>query len=192
MASSTEDTREIMGAVYDTISACVEGIDVNSLTTFDLEYIFIQLRAKSTGETSEISVRCPSCREPNRKIVPLNEIVCTKSNADPIIHISEEVTVEMKYPSYKDVPTGMDDAEMGLGLLAASIKSVIYNGERINAEDEPPEQIVEFLESMTQEQFQKITKFFDDAPVVKYDMPLTCKECGEETTIVIRGMNSFF
>lgn len=192
VASSSEDPKQVMNAIYDTIKACVEDIDVSTLTTFDLEYIFIQLRMRSTGETSEVVIRCPSCKEPNNKIIPLMEIECTKSDANPIIPISDTVTVEMKYPSYMDLPDNMDETEIGFGLVASSIKTVISGDEKIDVADEPIESVMAFLESMTQEQFKKITDFFEDTPTVKYDLELDCKECGEHSTIEIKGMQSFF
>jgi|SRR5210317_496996 len=192
MASASEDTRQIMDAVHDTIVACVEGVDVSKLTTFDLEYIFIQLRCKSTGENSQINVRCPSCDERNLVNVPLHKIECTKSNQDPMIRISDNIVVEMKYPSYHDVPADMQSNEMGFGFLAASIKSVISGDEKINVEDEPYESVIAFLESMTQEQFLLVTSFFEDAPTVKYDLDMTCTECEAMNVIEIKGMNSFF
>jgi hypothetical protein len=192
IASSTEDPKQVMNAIYDTVSACVESVDINTLTTFDLEYIFIQLRSKSTGETSEINVKCPSCGHKNPATVYLNNIVCTKSNSDPIIKITDEITVEMRYPSYRDVPMDTPNEEVGFGLVASSIKSVIVGDEKIDVADEPFESVVKFIESMTQDQFTTMSKFFEDTPRVKYDLPLLCSECGTKETIEITGMTSFF
>jgi len=192
IASSTEDPQQIMNAVYDTIASCVENIDVNTLTTFDLEYIFIQLRSKSTGETSEINIQCPDCEHRNAVTIPLNEIECTKSTANPIIPLTDTITVEMKYPSYHDIPVGAEENDVAMSLVAASIKAVISNDERINIEDESPESVKSFIESMTQDQFMKVSAFFNDSPSVKYDLPLVCQGCGAQNTIEIKRMQSFF
>jgi len=109
-----------------------------------------------------------------------------------MIRISDNIVVEMKYPSYHDVPADMQSNEMGFGFLAASIKSVISGDEKINVEDEPYESVIAFLESMTQEQFLLVTSFFEDAPTVKYDLDMTCTECEAMNVIEIKGMNSFF
>jgi len=192
IASSSEDMKTMMSAIYDTIEACVEGIDIEALTTFDLEYIFIQLRAKSTGETSQLSMKCPECGESTPVIIPLEEIQCVGSDFDPIIKISDEVTVEMKYPSYRDMPEVKDENEMAMNMIASSIKTVIYEDEKIDVADESMETVVAFLESMTQEQFAKITEFFQNTPTVKYDLHFVCKHCGHEKDIEIKGMQSFF
>ena len=178
MASSSEDPKQIMNAVHDTIAACVENIDIRSLTTFDLEYIFIQLRSKSTGETSEILIKCPKCESQQ------------KTKVNPVIKISDNVTVVMKYPSYQDIPSDTDD--VGFTLIAASIKEVIHGDEKVDIDDEPIEAVIAFLESMTNDQFQLIAKFFEDAPSVKYDLELVCQSCGEISDIEIKGMQSFF
>jgi hypothetical protein len=190
MASSSEDPKQIMNAVHDTIAACVENIDIRSLTTFDLEYIFIQLRSKSTGETSEILIKCPKCESQQKVTIPLNEIAVTETKANPVIKISDNVTVVMKYPSYQDIPSDTDD--VGFTLIAASIKEVIHGDEKVDIDDEPIEAVIAFLESMTHDQFQLIAKFFEDAPSVKYDLELVCQSCGEISDIEIKGMQSFF
>ena len=190
MASSSEDPKQIMNAVHDTIAACVENIDIRSLTTFDLEYIFIQLRSKSTGETSEILIKCPKCESQQKVTIPLNEIAVTETKANPVIKISDNVTVVMKYPSYQDIPSDTDD--VGFTLIAASIKEVIHGDEKVDIDDEPIEAVIAFLESMTNDQFQLIAKFFEDAPSVKYDLELVCQSCGEISDIEIKGMQSFF
>jgi hypothetical protein len=190
MASSSEDPKQIMNAVHDTIAACVENIDIRSLTTFDLEYIFIQLRSKSTGETSEILIKCPKCESQQKVTIPLNEIAVTETKANPVIKISDNVTVVMKYPSYQDIPSNTDD--VGFTLIAASIKEVIHGDEKVDIDDEPIEAVIAFLESMTNDQFQLIAKFFEDAPSVKYDLELVCQSCGEISDIEIKGMQSFF
>lgn len=190
MASSSEDPKQIMNAVHDTIAACVEDIDIRSLTTFDLEYIFIQLRSKSTGETSEILIRCPKCESQQKVTIPLNEIAVTETNVNPVIKISDNVTVVMKYPSYQDIPSDTDD--VGFTLIAASIKEVIHGDEKVDIDDEPIEAVIAFLESMTNDQFKLIAKFFEDAPSVKYDLELVCQSCGEISDIEIKGMQSFF
>ena len=170
----------------------MEDIDVRNLTTFDLEYIFIQLRSKSTGETSEILIKCPKCESQQKVTIPLNEIAVTETKANPVIKISDTVTVVMKYPSYQDVPQTGEAEDVGFSLIASSIKEVISGDEKIDVQDEPIEGVIGFLESMTQDQFKLITKFFEDSPSVKYDLELVCQSCGEISDIEIKGMQSFF
>ena len=104
--------------------------------------------------------------------IPLSEIEVTKSDANPIIPITDTITVEMEIgPSYRDIPTDVGK-EIGFGLIASSIKTVIGGDDRIDVADEPFESVMSFLESMTQEQFAKGHTVFENAPTVKYDLPL--------------------
>jgi hypothetical protein len=192
MAAQSEDQNQIMGAVHDVIDACIEGIDVNKMTTYDLEYAFIQLRSKSVGETTDVSINCPHCQTSNPIKIDLNDVVCTKSQEDTMIKISDEVTVEMKHPSYRDIVLSDDQQEVGFNLVASGLKTVMYNGEKIDVEDEAHESVVSFLESMTQDQFGLITAWFENSPVVKYDLDLECKSCEKSSLIEIKGMQSFF
>ena len=192
MAAQTEDQQQIMNAIHDVVSGCVENVDVNSLTTYDLEYVFIQLRAKSVGETSDISVACPSCNHGNPVTINLQDVVCTSSSHETMVQITDDVSVELKHPSYREIPVTDDVNEIGFNLIASGIKSVISGDEKINIEDETFDSVVRFLESMTQDQFAKITAYFENTPVVKYDLNLTCQECGENNEIEIKGMQSFF
>jgi len=122
--------------------------------------------------------------------IPLNEIEVTETTANPVIKISDKVTVVMKYPSYQDVPSDTDD--VGFTLIAASIKEVIHGDEKVDIDDEPIESVIAFLESMTNDQFQLIAKFFEDAPAVKYNLELICQKCTTASDIEIKGMQSFF
>jgi len=192
MAAQTEDQNQIMSAVHDVIDACIEGIDVNKMTTYDLEYAFIQLRSKSVGETTDVSINCPHCQASNPIKIDLNDVVCTQAQEDTVIKISDEVTVEMKHPSYRDIVLSDDQQEVGFNLVASGLKTVMYNEEKINIEDESHESVISFLESMTQDQFGLITSWFENSPVVKYDLELVCKSCEKSSSIEIKGMQSFF
>lgn len=192
IAAQSEDQQQIMTAIYDIISSCVENVDVDTLTTYDLEYIFIQLRAKSVGESSTVVMTCPSCQTKNDIVIDLNSVVCSKSSANPLVQITDDVKVELKHPSYREIPAAEEAHEVGFNLIASGLKTVYSGNDRVNIEDEPFESVVRFLESMTQDQFAKITEFFEDSPVVKYDHDFVCTNCGEKELIEIKGMQSFF
>ena len=192
IASQSQDQQQIMNAIYDVISSCVENVDVTNLTTYDLEYIFIQLRAKSVGETSEVTIQCPNCDHRNGIQIDLSKVECSKTSVNPLVQINDTVSVEMKHPSYHDIQLSDDITEVGFNLIASGIKTVISGDEKIDVADESHESVVAFLESMTQDQFAKITEFFENSPIVSYDMELTCSECKETNNIEIKGMQSFF
>lgn len=195
IAAESKDPRQMMNAILDTVSACaVEKFNANALTTFDLEYIFIKLRSKSVGENSTIGVSCQSCEQRNEYSLNLEEIEC-KSNSQKksnMIKLTDDITVEMKYPSYRDIEISDDQNEMGFSLLANSIAAVHANGERIDVQDEPKENIKAFLESMTRSQFETITEFLTDMPTVRAHIKFNCKKCASINEFDIKGIQSFF
>ena len=194
MAAETQDGAQMMDAILDTIKACVQSdLKIEDLTTFDLEYLFIKLRSKSVGESSTINLSCKSCKEPNEHIINLEEIECVGSGSEKYIQLDEKITVEMKYPSYKDLDMNAPEDEMGFKVLANSLKAVLTDkDERIEIEDEPPESVRAFLESMTKSQFERISEFLLSMPQVKHTAEYDCVKCGEHNNVELKGIQSFF
>jgi hypothetical protein len=193
MAAESGDGVQMMSAIMDTIQSCVQSqTKVESLTTFDIEYLFIKLRSKSVGESSTINLSCESCKEPNEHVIDLESIECVGGTKDKLIKISDEVTVEMKYPSYKDINLNQDENEMGFDILANSMSAVLTEEDRIEMADETPENIRKFLESMTKEQFEKVSTFLLDMPQVKHKIVYDCVKCHEPNEIELKGIQSFF
>jgi len=193
MAAESKDTVQIMDAVIDTVSACVsKNVDVSKLTTFDLEYLFIKLRAKSVGEKANLNIKCKSCEHENPYELNLDDIKCESAPRNNIIDLDEKISVQMRYPSYMDLKDVDDEGEMGFNILASSLEAVFVDEERIDIEDETEDSIRRFLESMTREQFKKVSSFLFDIPKVACDIDFDCVKCGEHTHIELRGIQDFF
>jgi len=193
MAAETRDSTEMLNAILDTIKSCIQqDVNIDSLTTFDIEYIFIKLRSKSVGELSTINLNCVHCQEANEHTINLEEIQCSKSTKNKLIDIDEKITVEMKYPSYRNIDLNGDENEMGFNVLANSLSAVITEDERIDIEDETPENVRAFLESMTKEQFESVSSFLLEMPQVKHTIGFDCEKCGEHNTLELKGLQSFF
>ena len=193
LAAETKDTAQIMSAIMDTIQACVQTpLNLSKLTTFDIEYLFIKLRSKSVGEVSNINLACKSCKEPNEYTVDLESIECVGGTKSKIIELDDKISVQMKYPSYEDIDFNEDESSLGFKLLASSIEAVITDDERISLEDETPESIREFLESMTKDQFDKLSDFLLDMPQVKHEVKFDCTKCGNHNQVELKGIQSFF
>ena len=193
MAAETKDANQIMNTVIDTVSACVTSdVNVSKLTTFDLEYLFIKLRAKSVGEKASLNIKCKSCEHENSYELDLEDIVCESKPRNNIIELDDKVSVQMRYPSYVDLKDVGDEEEMGFNILSSSLEAVFLNDEKINIEDETQESIKRFLESMTREQFKKVTSFLFDIPKVACDIDFDCVKCSEHTHIELRGIQDFF
>lgn len=198
MAFESGDEKATLGAVLDTIESCVdEPIVRNKLTTFDVEYMFTQIRAKSVGEKTKVGVACEHCKFQNEVEIDLEQVTVTmpekKSN---IVKLNEEISIEMRYPSYNnlsDKNIQLDGSTEGAyKLIAKCIEAIRTAEERITVDDEPEEALNEFLESMTSGQFMKLAEFLQTMPRTQYDMEFTCVECNEVNKKTLEGMQNFF
>lgn len=202
MAFESGDTKSALQSIVDTISSCIEegaGIDANKLSIFDIEYMFIKLRAKSVGEISNILATCSNseCRHSNPIEIDLDTLEVNVPKGNRIIEMNDNVQVEMRYPSYKDVANVefdkvQEEPEIALGMIARSIEAILYNDERISAKDESPKDLVNFIESMTSSQFERVSKFFEDMPRLEKEITFNCLKCEKENTLLLRGLENFF
>lgn len=195
MAAESKDENEIIRAIENTVAACIDdSIDVTRLCTFDLEYMFLQLRSKSTGENSDILIKCQSCDEKNEVVVPLGDVNCSERTTESnVIELTNEISLEMRYPSYRDMNLSSDNEDkFGFEVISRCIEAVLTEDERIVIGEEKTEDVEKFVESMTQEQFKKIIDFIQEMPSLKYDLNFVCQSCGAINEREIRGIQSFF
>jgi len=195
LASESKDINQITNAVLDTVVACVDGnVSRSQLTTFDVEYMFLQLRSKSVGENIELKINCDECKHQNDHTVNLDKITCDVPKKTNIIQISDTVSVEMRYPSYDmldfDEIESMENS--AIEIMSRCMVAVISNDERVDLSEETDESISNFIGSMTQSQFEKVAGFLQDMPAVRHKIDFTCESCGHSNEIVLEGMQSFF
>jgi hypothetical protein len=194
IANETKDRETILEAIVDTIQACTDNkIKVKDLTTFDLEFIFLKLRAKSVGENITLQLPCSveECKTKNEAVVNLDDVQCPISNTmDRLIELNDSVTVEMKYPNYNQIENSEEN--VGTNVILSCISSIIIDEEKILAQDEPLEELQKFLESMTREQFNKISNWVLKLPQVEYTIKYSCTACGEHNEIEVKGLENFF
>ena len=200
MAAQSEDPLDMVDAVKDVIAACVlsEEINVNDLPYFDLEYIFLNIRAKSIGETVKMEYRHTGginyqgivCEAVTPVEINLEHVKVEKNATHTNrFQLDDTLGVEMRYPTHADirlVSNGADEIEM----LARCIVSV-YNDSEIFEPDNDADAI-EFIESLSNEQFMRIMRFIETMPKLKHTFTYKCKGCGQEDTITLQGMSDFF
>ena len=199
LAYESQNKRQIIQAILDTIKSCVESdFNVAKLTTFDLDYMFTQIRAKSVGEKVNIHIPCESCQTSNEVEINLEEIEIEKTPSEEIVQLTDDISVKLKYPNYADFLRDKDffesesQSEMIMKIMIASIESIMTNEENILLKDEPKEEVEKFIDSMTGAQFEKITKFVQHMPVMKQDVKFKCISCGEENNRTLQGIDDFF
>ena len=200
IAMESNDPKQIAMAIVDTIVSCTEGkVDPKKLSAYDVEYLFMQIRCKSVGETSDLRIKCDNCEEQNDVTVNINEIKINNEIPDKRIKLTDNITIEMKVPSYLEVAsnekivsnetTTMDQI---FGIIIQSIDCVMTEDERIDFKEIRYEEAEDFLGSMNREQFTKIREYMEQQPTLKHDIQFDCTSCGKHNNITLEGLQDFF
>lgn len=195
IAAQSKNTKQMIIALKKVISNCVEPVDVDELAPFDLEYLFLKLRAVSIGETANIGIKCASCEEVNPYSIDLSKIkVHETSGHTSMIKISKELAFEMKYPDIDliDGEFNQDNIDQVFELVASSVKKVFYNEDVIEVGITDRGDLIEMLDSLSTKQFSKIQEFFDTAPKLRETISFSCKSCKTQNEQVLEGLSSFF
>ena len=200
-AFESGDTKTCLEAMVDTLNACIDPktkVSVDQLATFDVEYMFTQVRSKSVGENSNILVKCSKCGEDNSYVVNLEELVIDISNQDNVIDITDTISVKMRYPTYGSILEGEvdklteSDTQTALDIIASSIESVMTEDEVIDCSTQDKSEMMDFVSSMTAGQLQNISKFLEDMPSLTHDIIFDCEHCGEKNETQLKGLSDFF
>jgi len=200
MAFESKDNKQILNSMLDCLSSCIPEVDMNDLATFDVDYMFTQVRSKSVGETSTIMHACKECNEENEVKIRLDQIkVQISDNWKKVVdvEIDNNIIVELKYPSYKDmsyIRTDDDssDTEVMMDTITACMKAVKTEDEYLLIKDEPNEEVEKFVNSLTNQQLEKITSFASDAPKMTHTEDYNCKKCSAENKVELSGLQDFF
>ena len=199
MATESGEQSELITAVTDIIKACTDIQDVDKLPTFDIEYLFLQIRTKSLGESVDVSVTCPDDGETQVDVsIPLDQIKVIKTKGHKKeIKLSEEVVLTMKYPSL-DIFVEMNFQPEDVGVdqvfrMAASCIDSIADVEQVyDCKDLPKEEITSFLDQMTSDQFKKVQDFFETMPKLSHTLKVTNPNTKVESEVKLEGLASFF
>jgi len=202
LALESEDTKEITTAIKNVIRACIKNKDikVEELPTFDIEYLFLNIRGKSVGEEIEVNILCPDDGESYAKTnIAIDEIEVQRNEKHSNkIKLDDELTMEMKYPSLDQfIKNNFDfNAESGLDqsfeLVAACIDK-IYNEEEVwDSAETTQKEMMEFLDQMNSSQFKKIEQFFETMPKLSHEVEVTNPNTKVKSKVVLEGLASFF
>jgi hypothetical protein len=202
IALESEDTKQITNAIKAVLKNCVltKGIKVETLPTFDIEYLFLNIRGKSVGEELEVNIVCPDDGETNVPVfIDLDSIQVSKDdNHTPQIKLDDDLMMEMKYPSLEQFIKNNFDFEEGNQMdqsfeLIATCIDKIYNEDEVWATaDCTKKEVKEFLESMNSSQFKQIEKFFETMPKLKHTIKVTNPNTKVKSEVVLEGLASFF
>jgi len=199
VAFESQDQKQILNSMLVCIESCVPGVDVKKLATFDVDYMFTQVRSKSVGETSKVMSACTSCNEENEVTINLADIKVDYDGQlkSEIIELNQDISIEMKYPTYEDTLSftqseAASGTEVLFNSIATCLNAVQTKEENILIKHEPREEIETFINSLTTAQLEKITQFVDKIPTLIHEEKYMCKKCGHENTLTMKGLQDFF
>ena len=202
LALESQDQKQITNAVKQVLKECVitKGIKIDTLPSFDIEYLFLNIRAKSVGETIELVVTCGDDGKTEVPVtVNIDDIKVMKSeDHSPDVELSDGYTVKMKYPSLSQfIETNFtddeqDQVEKSFNVVASSIDMVYNDKEMFSASECTKKELKEWVESLTSEHFQKIEKFFETMPKLQHTLKVINPNTKKENTVVLEGLTDFF
>ena len=197
MAFESNDSSQAMNAIIDTILVCVdENIKRETLTTFDVEYMFTQIRSKSVGETSKVNVKCEKCETLNAVTINLAEVeLDTPESVNNEIELTPEVSIELSYPSADsliNIDKEATQAEKILATIVASIDVIKTEEERVSTKDVTKKEVEEFVDGMTGEQFSNLAEYVKNIPTLKENVEFVCENCGHNNSRELVGFTDFF
>ena len=201
MALESEDMQQISNAIVDTLSKCIltKGVKVEKLATFDIEYLFLNIRAKSVGETVEVSITCPDDGQTQvQQEIEIDSIKVKKDKSHKnTIKLDDNLSMKMKYPSMDQFvistfDSTITDVDTTLGMIIGCI-DMIYNAEESwNASESTDKELSEFIEQLNTKQFKEIEKFFSTMPKLTHTIKVTNPATKVESEVVLEGLAAFF
>ena len=201
LAQQSEDAEVMIDTIKTVIgSCCIGNIDVNKLAIFDMEYLFCQIRAKSAGENVELWYYCPTCNDEKAKVKKSIDLTKIEVKRHPEhnnkIELFDSVGVVMKYPSInimkKIEVIANEDIDAVMDIIVDCIDFIYDQDEIYSSVDSTKEELLQFIENLTEQQFEKIQKFFETMPKLTHTEEFDCPVCNAHHTRTLEGMDSFF
>ena len=202
IALESEDTKQITNAIKTVIKNCIltKDIKVENLPTFDIEFLFLNIRGKSVGEQVDVNIICPDDNETNVSVsIDLDDIKVQKNEEHTNkIKVDPKIMMEMKYPSLEQfIKNNFDfnnenQMEQSFDLIASCIDKIYTEDEVWSAADVTKKEVIEFLESMNSSQFKDIEKFFETMPKLSHKIQIKNPKTGIESEVALEGLASFF
>jgi len=192
----------VLPAVKQIIKNCVQGeLDVDNMPIFDIEYLFLRLRAKSVGEEVTLGLKpwgCPQndgklCKFTTEVSINLEEIECKKGKKHSSkIMLDDNIGIMMKYPDISQIGIKGSEIEMGMKVIKSCINMIFTEEETHERDSFTDKELDEFIDSLNSKQMENINNFFETMPTIKHTAKYTCKTCDEEKETTIQGLQSFF
>lgn len=197
LAFESKDKSQILYSIADTVLACIDDkIDRNSLTTFDVEYLFVKIRAKSVGETVEVGMGCTECSNMNKVSINVDDIKIDVPSMPNTIDLTDDIKIKMRWPRYVDViriqATEAEQTSTNtLTVLAHCIDSIITPDNVFKTSDESEEEVLAFIEQLNKRQLNSVQKYVEAMPQLRHVVEYKCS-CGHDNVKTLQGIQDFF
>ena len=193
-AQESEDTGTMIATMETVVRNCVDNCPKN-LTTFDLEYLMTHIRAKSVGENSDLIFYCDSCNDPGAKSkvsIDLTQVKVSEKNHSGKIKLNDNLSATLKYPSVADIIQVQESEDKQLELIKSCLDKLHTPDEVIDLSEEDPEEIDEFISTLTTKQKKEIQFFVDSIPYTFINIEYSCPVCGKHHNRELKGIGNFF
>jgi len=203
LALESEDTNQITTSVIDILSECIlsKNVDVTKLATFDIEYLFLNVRSKSVGETVDVNITCPDDGKTSVEMqINIDSIKVQKTkNHKNIIKLDDKYSMKLKYPSFNEfiesnfeVSENNSEVNKSMSMIVSCIDMIYDEEESWDASESSQKELEEFIEQLNSKQFKLIEKFFETMPKLSHKVKITNPKTGVESEVVLEGLASFF
>ena len=203
LALESGDAKQISSSIVDIMADCIEtkGVDITKLPSFDIEYLFLNIRAKSVGETVEVVITCPDDKKTTVDTsinIDDNKIKKTPGHKN-IIKLDDKYSMKLKYPSMQQfIDANFDTDEEGsqvaqsINMLSTCIDMIYDEEESWDAADSSPDELNSFIEQLNTKQFKEVESFFETMPKLEHIVEVTNPKTGKTSKVKLEGLASFF
>tara|TARA_Y100001937_G_scaffold46934_1_gene65834 strand:+ start:822 stop:1538 length:717 start_codon:yes stop_codon:yes gene_type:complete len=201
IALESQDQKQIANAVKDILATCIltKGTKIDKLSTFDIEYLFLNVRGKSVGEQIEVMVTCPDDGKTQvPKTINIDAIKVVKSKDHKTdIKLDDQYSIRMRYPSLNEfIKTNFAAGEIAVDdtfeLIASCVDQIYSEEESWTSEDCTKKEMVDFIDGLNSSQFKEIEKFFDTMPKLSHKVKVKNPNTKVESEVVLEGLQNFF
>ena len=198
IAQESEDANQQVREMIRMIDTCCDDIKAESLSAVDLEYLFLQIRIKSVGETSDVVLQCTDCKKENTVTINLEstEVLREGEEISNIVELTPNISLDLQHPTYKVIQqldaNKADEPKQIFEVVAKCINSIIEGDEIHTRDDFTSKELESFLDNMSMDMFEKIQEFFSSAPSLVINHSYNCQECNTNNTLKLKGIANFF
>ena len=203
LALESGDAKQISSSIVDIMADCIEtkGVDITKLPSFDIEYLFLNIRAKSVGETVEVVITCPDDKKTTvDTTINIDDIKIKKTPGHKnIIKLDDKYSMKLKYPSMQQfIDANFDTDDEGsqvaqsINMLSTCIDMIYDEEESWDAADSSPDELNSFIEQLNTKQFKEVESFFETMPKLEHIVEVTNPKTGKTSKVKLEGLASFF